>query len=240
MSLREQKQTRKQRRIAMAKKLATGAVILLAFATLARVADRPPEVNPDLTTQLEEIKEELKTLKRQQKTMQGDIDKLKDTTKEPEWLKNEQSRSKLRSRRRVLADARGGNWIGRIDQYLAGTPLAGQGRTFFMAAVDNGLPPNLSAGIAKRESQLGRHIPPGSHNPFGMTAGTAPGYGVVSARGPDGTRPYQAFPSWETAIREHAEFIARHWGAVSSPRQMRGYAMDPAWANGVVASMGEI
>jgi len=239
MSLREEKGTKRQRRIKLAKQVAIGTVIFFSFAVLAKVADRPPRPSPDVIKKLEKIEGSQKSLKRKFKAIEEDIKELKDTTEAPKWL-DDQTNRKLLGRRRILADRRGGNWIGRIDQYLAGTPLAGQGRAFFLAAVDNGLPPNLSVAIAARESGKGAQIPSGSYNPFGMTAGTAPGYAVVNARGPDGTRGYQAFPDWATAIKEHNKFIANHWGAVSGPRQMRGYAMDPAWANGVQANMGQI
>jgi len=239
MSLRGDKQTKRQRRIGLIKKVTAYVVIFSSFAVLGYVADRPSKPNPKIMKQLREIKTNQKTLKEKQKVIKEDIKELKNTTEAPKWLDNE-VRGKIRGRRRILADRRGGNWVNRIDNYLVGTPLAGHGRIFFLSAVDNGLPPNLSVAIAAKESGKGQQIPPGSYNPFGMTAGTAPGYGVVNARGPDGTRGYQAFPSWETAIREHNEFIARHWGSVSGPRQMRGYAMDPAWANGVQANMGQI
>ena len=112
--------------------------------------------------------------------------------------------------------------IDRLDSFLAGSPLAGKGRQFYLAAVDNNIEPRLSVAIATRESGLGRIIPNGSFNAWGMTAGTSPGYSTVSARGPDGTRGYQSYPNWDIAIAEHAQFIARTWGPVRTAYAMIG------------------
>lgn len=180
-------------------------------------------------------------------TIQKLIEKNKPTTEslapfirnEVEKIIHEDDQTSRQFRRRVQV-SRGGDFINRIDRFVAGTPLEGHGRTFYVASLDNGLPWNLSVAIARRESHLGRAIPTGSYNAWGMTAGTVPGYSAVAARGSDGTRPYEAFPDWDTGIIEHASYIRRTWGPVQSARQMRGYAMDKNWANGVEAVRLEI
>ncbi len=48
-------------------------------------------------------------------------------------------------------------WGSRIDSYLAGSPLAGQGVTFAVAAWNNGVDPRWSPAIANTESSKGAH-----------------------------------------------------------------------------------
>ena len=124
-------------------------------------------------------------------------------------------------------------WVDRLNGFLAGSPMAGMGSSFYNAAVSRGLDPRLSASIAKIESNLGRAIP-GGYNAFGMTAGTAPGHGRNGR--------WQAFSSWQDAIESNAAFIKSHWGSVSSPYSMKGYCVGGAWAgnvSGVMASIGK-
>ena len=47
-------------------------------------------------------------------------------------------------------------WTSRIDDYLAGSPLAGHGSTFAQAAWDNGIDPRWSPTISNTESTKGR------------------------------------------------------------------------------------
>lgn len=183
---------------------------------------------------LDRIDGQVKTLKENQVT----TDTLEKTLKGT--LENIDYRTRIRQLKIITADRRGGNWIDRINSRLAGTPMAGMGRQFVISAADYGLPPNLSVAIALHESGAGRFTPPGSLNPFGMTAGTAPGYGVAMGKGADGTRPYQAFPSWETAIKEHAAFIARTWPSAGGPEDLRGYAVSSSWLGGVRGQMKTI
>ena len=46
-------------------------------------------------------------------------------------------------------------WASRIDAYLAGSPMAGHGKTFAEAAYDNGVDPRFSPAIANVESSKG-------------------------------------------------------------------------------------
>lgn len=82
-------------------------------------------------------------------------------------------------------------WKGRLDAYLAGSPLAGYGVNFAAAAWDNGIDPRFSAAISCMESSKGRHcfLP---HNAWG--------WGQVS------------WDSWDEAIAAHARGLARGYG----------------------------
>ncbi len=65
-----------------------------------------------------------------------------------------------------------------IDQWLAGTPLAGLGPEFVGAAFNAGLNPILLVAIAFAESQLGETAPSGTNNAFGLMHKTSNGYGL--------------------------------------------------------------
>ena len=82
-------------------------------------------------------------------------------------------------------------WGARIDAFLAGSPLAGQGETFASAAWDYGVDPRFSPAIAAVESTKGAYCfyP---HNAWG--------WGSVS------------WSSWEEAIRGHVSGLARGYG----------------------------
>lgn len=57
----------------------------------------------------------------------------------------------------VGKDAFVAEWGSRIDSYLAGSPLAGQGAAFAVAAWSNGVDPRWSPAIANTESSKGTH-----------------------------------------------------------------------------------
>lgn len=121
--------------------------------------------------------------------------------------------------------------IRRINIYLTDSPLASLGWIFVASAKEAGIDPRLSPAIACVESHLGRKIP-AECNAWGMKAGCVPD---AQSRG-----GWQAFSSWEEGIRGHCAFIARRWGQVTSPYQMRGYAEDPNWAGKVAREMRKI
>ncbi|WP_070639518.1 hypothetical protein [Olsenella sp. HMSC062G07] len=82
-------------------------------------------------------------------------------------------------------------WTARIDAFLAGSPLAGHGRTFAEAAWDNGVDPRISPAISNTESTKGRYcFRP--HNAWGWGS--------------------SSWPDWDTAIRAHVRGIARGYG----------------------------
>jgi hypothetical protein len=52
----------------------------------------------------------------------------------------------------------------RLNRFLAGSPLAGYGQTFYDAGVANGIDPRLLVALAYAESSDGRHITRGDAN----------------------------------------------------------------------------
>ncbi len=82
-------------------------------------------------------------------------------------------------------------WTARIDAYLAGSPLAGQGVTFATAAWDNGVDPRWSPAISNTESSKGAVC----FLPY-----NAWGWGDKS------------FSSWEEAINTHVSGLAAGYG----------------------------
>ena len=84
------------------------------------------------------------------------------------------------------------NWGARIDAYLAGSALAGQGTTFAAAAWDYGVDPRFSPAIAFVESTLGAQC---------FRPHNAWGWGSAS------------WDSWEEAIYAHVSGLARIYGA---------------------------
>lgn len=82
-------------------------------------------------------------------------------------------------------------WGTRIDAYLAGSPLAGQGATFAQAAWDNGVDPRWSPAISNTESTKGAHcfLP---HNAWGWGA--------------------SGWSSWEEAINAHVAGLSKGYG----------------------------
>lgn len=113
-----------------------------------------------------------------------------------------------------------------LERYLAGSPLAGQGSEFVAAADHHGVDWRLMPAIAMHESTLGRYgCAQSTHNPFGLSAGVAPGGGIIC----------RWFSTWTDAIWEATRTFADYgvdletglcWW-VSGPRGVcdRGYVM---------------
>lgn len=98
-------------------------------------------------------------------------------------------------------------WSGRIDAYLAGSPLSGQGKTFAEAAWDYGVDPRWSPAIANTESSKGAAcFQP--HNAWG--------WGSIS------------WGSWEEAINAHVGGLARGYGYTISVDAAKKYC-PPNW-----------
>lgn len=91
----------------------------------------------------------------------------------------------------VGRDAFIAEWTARIDAYLAGSPLAGQGVTFATAAWDNGVDPRWSPAISNTESSKGAVC----FLPY-----NAWGWGQSS------------WGSWEEAINAHVTGLASVYG----------------------------
>lgn len=88
-------------------------------------------------------------------------------------------------------------WAPRIDAYLAGRPLQGQGRAFAEAAFDQCLDPRWSPATSMVESGGGAACF-ASYNAYGWLA-----------RG--------GFSSWEEGVREHAAYLRGTYGTSPTP-----------------------
>ena len=100
-------------------------------------------------------------------------------------------------------------WAPRIDAYLAGSPLAGQGTTFATAAWKYGVDPRWSPAISNTESSKGRHCFK-SHNAWGWGS--------------------SSWGSWEEAIDAHVAGLARGYGYTISVANAKKYC-PPNWFN---------
>lgn len=104
-------------------------------------------------------------------------------------------------------DAYVAEWAARIDAYLAGSPLAGQGLTFAKAAYQYGVDPRFSPAISYTESGKGQYcfLP---HNAWG--------WGSAS------------WGSWEEAIYDHVGGLSRGYGGQISIEGAKKYC-PPNW-----------
>lgn len=109
-------------------------------------------------------------------------------------------------------------WTARIDDYLAGSPLAGYGATFAEAAWENGVDPRWSPAISNTESTKGRNCF-AWHNAWGWTGG--------------------AWPSWDAAIRAHVRGLAEVYGYTLSLANAQRYC-PPNSANWYRDTLNEI
>ena len=109
-------------------------------------------------------------------------------------------------------------WTQRLDAYLAGSPLAGQGKTFAEAAWEFGVDPRLSPAISTVESSTGRvcFLP---HNAWGWGA--------------------SSWSSWEEAIWDHVEGLAIGYGGQLTYAGAQKYCPPNAdlWYASVLANM---
>ncbi|MEY8437270.1 hypothetical protein AAK967_05955 [Atopobiaceae bacterium 24-176] len=112
-------------------------------------------------------------------------------------------------------------WAPRIDAYLSGSPLAGQGKTFADAAWDYGVDPRWSPAISNTESSKGLYC----FKPY-----NAWGWGSSS------------WGSWEEAIRAHVAGLARIYGPTISIEAARKYCPPNAdhWYSATLAEMERI
>ena len=112
-------------------------------------------------------------------------------------------------------------WTARIDAYLAGSPLSGQGHTFAEAAWEYGVDPRFSPAISTVESSTGRYcfLP---HNAWG--------WGSVS------------WGSWEEAIWAHVAGLASGYGGTLTYAGAQKYCPPNAdhWYTSVLANMQRI
>lgn len=112
-------------------------------------------------------------------------------------------------------------WAPRIDAYLAGSPLEGQGTTFASAAWRYGVDPRWSPAISNTESSKGRHC---------FRQYNAWGWGSID------------FGSWEEAIDTHVRGLARGYGYTISVEGAKKYCPPNwyNWYNNTLAEMNRI
>lgn len=109
-------------------------------------------------------------------------------------------------------------WSARIDAYLAGSPLAGQGKTFARAAYAYGVDPRFSPAISFTESSKGLYCSK-SHNAWGWGS--------------------SSWGSWEEAINAHVAGLARGYGGQISISGAKKYCPPnwKAWYDRTLAQM---
>ena len=118
-------------------------------------------------------------------------------------------------------DAFVSEWSARIDAYLAGSPLAGQGTTFAEAAWEYSVDPRFSPAISMVESTQGRYcfLP---HNAWGWGS--------------------SSWASWEDAIWEHVAGLAAGYGGQLTLAGAKKYCPPnwEYWYATVLSEMGRI
>ena len=109
-------------------------------------------------------------------------------------------------------------WSARIDAYLAGSPLAGQGATFAEAAWEFGVDPRFSPAISTVESSTGR-VCFRPHNAWGWGS--------------------SSWGSWEEAIWAHVAGLASGYGGQLTYAGAQKYCPPNAdvWYASVLANM---
>ena len=109
-------------------------------------------------------------------------------------------------------------WAGRIDSYLAGSPMAGTGEIFAEAAWDYGVDPRYSPAISNTESSKGLYCF-NSHNAWGWGS--------------------ESWDSWEDAIRDHVAGLARGYGYTISVEAAKKYC-PPNWEHWYSATLAQM
>jgi hypothetical protein len=100
-------------------------------------------------------------------------------------------------------------WATRIDAYLDGSPLAGQGETFALAAYTYGVDPRWSPAISTIESSKGA-ICSAQYNAWGWSGGS--------------------WSSWDEAIEAHVAGLAASYGAQNTLEAAKKYC-PPSYEN---------
>lgn len=121
-------------------------------------------------------------------------------------------------------------WAERIDVYLEGSALEGQGRNFASAAWKYGIDPRWSPAISNTESSKGAVcIRP--HNAWGWGAADSDPYGLALEWG-----------SWEEAIDAHVKGLAKGYGYTVSMSKARTYCPPnwQRWYNNVLHDMASM
>lgn len=121
-------------------------------------------------------------------------------------------------------------WSARIDEYLEGSPLAGQGASFAAAAWKYGVDPRWSPAISNMESSKGAYcIRP--HNAWGWGAADSDPYGLALE-----------WKSWEEAIDAHVKGLADGYGYTISMGKAKTYCPPnwQRWYNTILHDMGSM
>ena len=121
-------------------------------------------------------------------------------------------------------------WGKRIDSYLAGSALAGQGVNFAASAWKWGIDPRWSPAISNTESSKGAYcIRP--HNAWGWGAADSDPYGLALE-----------WESWEEAIDAHVAGLAQGYGYTITLRGAMSYCPNTwqSWYNKTLAQMAQI
>ena len=109
-------------------------------------------------------------------------------------------------------------WSGRIDSYLAGSPLEGYGWVFAEAAWDNGVDPRWSPAISNTESSKGEVC---------FRSCNAWGWGNSS------------WGDWESAIRAHVAGLAAGYGYSITVDAAQSYC-PPNWQEWYNNTLGQM
>lgn len=121
-------------------------------------------------------------------------------------------------------------WAPRIEAFVKGSPLEGQGEAFAKAAWVNRIDPRFSVAISNIESSKGRYcIRP--YNAWGWGAADSDPYGLA-----------KEWDSWEEAINAHAKGLADGYGYTVSVNGARAYCPSEweDWYVKVVTDMNSI
>ena len=112
-------------------------------------------------------------------------------------------------------------WSKRIDSYLEGSPLEGQGENFAEAAWDYGVDPRWSPAIANTESTKGEYTF-ADHNAWGWGS--------------------EGWNSWDEAIDTHVKGLAEGYGSTISEESAEKYCPPNAeeWYDQTLDQMNQI
>lgn len=195
--------------------------------------DEIEELN-NMQTELEQNKAKLQQAKSQ---LEAEQKNAEDSLAQAQQLRSEAQAKAEQENAAELAklEANTGNsdydsfineWTSRIDNYLAGSPMAGQGYNFAVAAWNTGVDPRWSPAIACIESTKGAYCA-NSYNAWGW-----------SARGGG----WRSFGSWSEGISAHVAYLGANYGSTLTPAAAKKYC-PPTWQdwyNKVAAQMNRI
>ena len=121
-------------------------------------------------------------------------------------------------------------WAPRIDNYLQGSPLYGQGENFAKSAWKYNIDPRWSAAISNTESSKGA-ICIRPHNAWGWGAADSDPYNLASEWG-----------SWEEAIDAHARGLSEGYGYTITMLGAKSYCPPTwqSWYNNTLDQMAQI